>query len=56
MRPEDAQRKLATAARYREMAQYTLDAPARAALLETAAAFERTASDMSALPRAARRQ
>ena len=44
MTPEEAERKIETAARFREMARYMPDPAARAALLETAAAFERAAA------------
>ena len=43
MRFEDAHQRLATAARYRDLARYTFDASTRVALIETAAQFEREA-------------
>lgn len=44
MSHEDAQRKLAAAARYRALARYTRDASVRTALRETAAELEGLAS------------
>lgn len=40
---EQTERKLAAAARYRDMARYMADAETRTALVETAAEFERAA-------------
>jgi hypothetical protein len=41
---EEARRRLAAAARYREQARFTLDYSTRLALVETAWEFERMAS------------
>ena len=46
---KEAQRRLAAAARYRDMARFMFDKGARAALIGTAAEFERTASSIVAL-------
>lgn len=50
MTPDEAQRRLSAAARYRDMARFMFDKGARAALFDTAAEFERTASPIVALP------
>lgn len=44
MTSDEVRRRLAAAARYRTLARFTSDVGARAALMETAAEFERKAS------------